>query len=134
MLMVVKEFMFDSAHYLPNYVGPCNRMHGHTYRLQVGVSGLIDPNTGMVVDFSKLNRVVKEILKDLDHQLLNEIQVPNFPSECPTAENMVSFFVNRISEELASLPSRQPEDFNLCMQVEMVRLWETPTSYAEWRR
>lgn len=132
--MVVKEFTFDAAHYLPNYIGPCNRLHGHTYRLQVGVSGHVNPNTGMVVDFSKLSKVVKGILEELDHHLLNEVHRPHFPFDCPTAENMVFFFVNTISKELVTLAQKEPEEFNLCLQVEMVRLWETPTSYAEWRR
>ena len=50
-ITVVKEFTFDAAHYLPGYNGKCNRPHGHTYRLQVGIEGEPDHSTGMVIDF-----------------------------------------------------------------------------------
>lgn len=124
-LLVVKEFTFDSAHMLPEYDGPCRFLHGHTYRLQVGVSGEVDPKTGMVLDFKDIkNQIRARIVDHLDHSYLNEpiggdIFVPGFPKHMPTAENMVLWIRDRLIQ--------------LGTDVAFVRLWETPTSYAEWR-
>lgn len=41
-MIVLKEFEFDAAHYLPEYNGKCERLHGHTYKLVVKVQGTPD--------------------------------------------------------------------------------------------
>lgn len=72
-MFVTKVFTFDAAHALTHYYGKCERLHGHTYRLEVTVEGPLDPRTGLVVDFALLKRVVKRhILNRLDHQNLND--------------------------------------------------------------
>ncbi len=120
MITVVKEFTFDSAHFLPNYEGACNRIHGHTYKLQIGVKGEIDPDTGMVIDFKKLNGLVDNlVIRKMDHQLLNNIADGRFPANNPTAELMSQYI---FAELQANLPDGVIMDF--------VKLWETPTSYA----
>ena len=45
------EFKFCAAHRLPNYDGPCNRVHGHNYRFEVEIRGEPDPHSGMILDF-----------------------------------------------------------------------------------
>lgn len=124
MIKVVKEFTFDAAHFLPNYDGPCCNMHGHTYKLQVGVVGPdFQPlRVGFVIDFAELKSIVKEkVLDVLDHTLLNEVQAPGFPRDNPTAELMAHWIAAVVGKHL-------PEE----IEVNFVRLWETPTSYAEW--
>lgn len=122
MIKVVKEFTFDAAHFLPNYDGPCCNMHGHTYKLQIGLAGEVGAD-GFVVDFSYLKKIVDMfIIKEVDHQLLNEIIGQDFPAENPTTENMVLWIVKRM------VPFTGESGANLVL----VRLWETPTSYAEW--
>jgi|SRR6056297_3493629 len=120
-ITVVKEFTFDAAHYLPEYDGKCKNLHGHTYRLQVGIKGEPDYFTGMVVDFVHLKSVVKRnIVNKLDHQYLNTLDtLPYFPFEVPTAETMVHWIVKVLS--------------NYWPHLSFVRLYETPTSFAEWR-
>lgn len=117
--IVVKEFSFDSAHYLPGYNGPCQFLHGHHYVLQVGYNGEVNLKTGMVVDFKDIKREVDPLIDELDHSCLNECKLVDFPKQLPTAENMVEWFVHRL--EISN---------KLCF----VRLYETPTSYAEWRK
>lgn len=108
---VTKEFVFDSAHQLEDYQGPCARVHGHTYKLQVTLEGMVNPATGMLVDFSTLKKIVNERIVDkLDHRMLNEVLDFN-----PTAELMAQWMFNLLREDLP---------------VVRVRLWETPTSYA----
>jgi len=127
----VKKFVFDSAHRLPNYNGPCQRLHGHTYTLLVGVRGATDEETGMVVDFADIKRAVKPLLQALDHQYLNELSslAPHgvrFPADLPTAERMVEWFARVLQTESQCWQSD--------VSLTFVRLYETPTSYAEWRK
>jgi len=124
--MVVKEFTFDSAHFLPLHKGKCHNLHGHTYKLQIGISvSRLDKN-GMVIDFADLKESTNYVLENLDHKCLNEISavglMHGFPADCPTAEMMVIWLA-----EVAL-----PKVLNPNMQIEKVRLYETPTSYAEW--
>ena len=119
---VVKEFTFDAAHYLPGYKGPCGRLHGHTWKLQVGVTGHIDGQTGMVMDFKDLKATVQdEVISVLDHTCLNEYDPDraSFPNLKPTAEFMLCWLVTVLK---ARLPN-----------ITFIRLYESATSYAEWR-
>ena len=118
-IMVVKEFTFDAAHRLPEHPGPCKNLHGHTYRLQVGVRGPVDPKTGMVIDFGTLKRIVVDLLSELDHSYLNEV----LPNIVPTAENIVCWIQDTLTRAVLSLS----------VSLVLIRLWETPTSYAEWK-
>ena len=61
-MFVLKEFEFDAAHYLPEYNGKCERLHGHTYKLVVKVEGTPDKE-GMVIDFIRGN-VYKKCCRD----------------------------------------------------------------------
>ena len=115
---VTKEFTFDSCHQLKEYKGACERLHGHTYKLQVTVKGTPD-NRGIVLDFKELKAICKlHIVEYLDHYNLNDKLPYN-----TTAENMVVHFYDIIKSHL--------EDTEI--DVVSVRLWETPTSYAEYR-
>lgn len=122
MLSVVKEFTFDAAHFLPGYDGNCRNLHGHTYKLQVGVTGPFD-SRGMVCDFQELKEVVTHYVDLLDHSFLNEIESLEFPKDQPTAERMVYWLA------LNLIPDIEAKSLHLSF----IRLYETPTSYAEWR-
>lgn len=111
MLTVTKIFTFDACHSLPDYVGPCARLHGHTYKLEVTVCGELTkkgPKRGMIIDFSVLKKIVeKEVISKYDHDFLN-----NF-FENPTAENMVV----RIGDDIdKALPKG--------VKLYSVKLWE----------
>ncbi len=71
---VVKELVFDSAHYITDHPGKCSNLHGGHYALKVKVKDRIDPATGFVVDYGYLKNVVKRLVVDrLDHQNLNYV-------------------------------------------------------------
>src|SRR3989304_1215330 len=115
MLTVTKIFEFEAAHCLPEYNGKCKNLHGHSYKLEVEVSGYVDEKHNkdkyptMVVDFGKIKHIVSfKILDYYDHADLNKHF--NFP----TAEAMVQEMVVTLQEYFI---------------VERVRLWETSTSY-----
>ena len=106
--MVSKEFTFDAAHHLFHYEGKCKSLHGHTYHLQIAVSGYLDER-GMTYDFGDLKSIYKDYL----------------PYMNTTAENMVFWIFQMTSQHL-------PEERGL--RLEYVRLYETPTAFAEFRR
>jgi len=69
---VVKELVFDSAHFITDHPGKCSNLHGGRYAMQVKVKDRIDPATGFVLDYGYLKKVVKHLVTDrLDHQNLN---------------------------------------------------------------
>jgi len=59
---------FSSAHIIPEYE-KCGRLHGHTYAVHAKIFGKPD-NKGIIVDFSVLKEVLKEVVNDLDHRIL----------------------------------------------------------------
>lgn len=79
--------------------GKCNNPHGHghTYGLEVTVEGPVQPDTGWVMDFADLKRVVAErVVNPCDRRNLN-VDVPFLAGVVPTAENIAL----RIWDELA---------------------------------
>ena len=116
---IAKEFTFDAAHSLPHSDGPCRRLHGHTYRVVVFARGAIHPidggsEEGMVVDFARIKACFKRRIEPLcDHQFLNETA----PVERTSAELLAVWMLREMRAELG--------------EVCAVRLYETPTSYAE---
>jgi len=124
-VLVSKEFTFDAAHHLHCYEGKCKNLHGHTYKVVFGISGFVD-EIGLVIDFGDIKEIWKqEIETYLDHRYLNE----TLPKMNTTAENMVVWIYEKMKESL----NKRSEKYN-DLRVEFVRLYETPTSYAEVRR
>lgn len=128
MITITKEFVFDAAHRLyrkelsleenQRIFGKCCKIHGHTYRLRITVSGPIDEN-GMIIHFSKLKGIVKElVIGRYDHAMLNEM--PEYLDIPPTAEIMAGHIFKVLEKELGK------REITLCSVV----LYETPTSWA----
>lgn len=87
-----------------------------------GISGFVD-EVGLVIDFGDIKEIWKNKIETfLDHRYLNE----TLPKMNTTAENMVVWIFEQMEAAIQELP-------NQC-RVEFVRLFETPTSYAEARR
>lgn len=98
---IFKEFTFEAAHRLPNVPEghKCSRLHGHSFRVEVHVSGDLDPQMGWVMDFSDIKEVVKPVIKELDHYYLNEIE----GLENPTSENVAKWLWQRLQTKLPLL-------------------------------
>ena len=60
--LVSKEFTFDAAHHLFHYEGKCKSLHGHTYHLQIAVSGFLDER-GMTYDFWRYQSYLQKLLR-----------------------------------------------------------------------
>ncbi|MBJ7965428.1 6-carboxytetrahydropterin synthase QueD [Bacillus cereus] len=126
-VMVSKEFTFDAAHHLHCYEGKCKNLHGHTYKVVFGISGYVN-EIGLAIDFGDIKEIWKnEIEIYLDHRYLNE----TLPAMNTTAENMVVWIYEKMAEALTK--ENRVNEYKGA-RVEFVRLFETPTSYAEARR
>ncbi len=118
-LKVCKEFVFDAAHHLPGYNGLCANLHGHQWKLEVEVIGEVDHSSGMVMDFSVLKKIVNEaVVRKFDHTLINDCLT------MPTAENMVTYIVGVLGDYFTTNVQG--------LSLSRIRLYETPTSFAEW--
>jgi len=135
MISISKSYSFDSAHRLENpdwtqeeneaIFGKCFSKHGHTYKLTVEVAAVLDTETGMVLNYFDLDKIVKPIVETLDHEDLNKI----FRNELggrTTAENMVREIRDRIEVYL--------EDRHPTVTLQSVTLQETPKTTAKWTR
>lgn len=94
MTTIFKEFAFEAAHRLPHVPAghKCGRLHGHSYRVEVHVSGTVDARTGMVMDFGDIKEAWKPLDEALDHRYLNEL----WNLENPTSENLARFVLERV--------------------------------------
>jgi 6-pyruvoyltetrahydropterin/6-carboxytetrahydropterin synthase len=98
---IFKEFTFEAAHQLPN-VPPghkCARLHGHSYRVAVHITGPVDDNAGWVRDFADLSRAMRPIVDCLDHYHLNDIE----GLENPTSEVLARWIWVRLQPVLPEL-------------------------------
>lgn len=140
-IRVTKVFTFDMAHALYGYDGPCKNIHGHTYELSVTLKGKIHkqvnhPKDGMVIDFTDFKRIVKqEIIDVFDHALVlnansahanlkgldEQFEKINYVPYQPSCENLLIDFLARITNKMPGHIS-----------INNLKLYETPTSYAEW--
>ena len=102
--------------------GKCNNpnFHGHNYELVVSVTGEIDPETGFVIDMKILKDLIKsEIEEALDHKNLN-VEVPEFRTLNPTAENIVIVIYNKLRPHIDSNK-----------ELEVI-LFETPRNFVTY--
>ncbi len=91
---------FSAAHLLRGYDGPCARLHGHNYRLEVEVEATRLDEIGLAVDFSEIRSAARAHIADFDHRHLNEI--PPFDQLNPTAENVAAVLFRRLAATLNS--------------------------------
>jgi 6-pyruvoyltetrahydropterin/6-carboxytetrahydropterin synthase len=68
---VTKDYLtFSAAHFITIADHKCESLHGHNYVVQVAVEGSVDPETGFVVDFAVLKRILRPTIDRLDHRVL----------------------------------------------------------------
>lgn len=98
---IFKIFTLEAAHRLP-HVPPehkCHRLHGHSFRVEVHVSGPVRVREGWVVDFADIGRAFQPLYEQLDHHYLNE--VPGL--ENPTSEHLARWIWQRLQPVLPGL-------------------------------
>jgi 6-pyruvoyltetrahydropterin/6-carboxytetrahydropterin synthase len=106
---IVKEFGFEAAHTFGHKPkGHENtRIHGHSFKVEVALSGEPDAVTGCVVDFESVTQAIEVVRGKLDHRFLNDIEGLGSPS----LENLASWIAGELRPhfpELASVTVRRP--------------------------
>jgi 6-pyruvoyltetrahydropterin/6-carboxytetrahydropterin synthase len=142
---IMKRLEFDAGHRIPNHASKCRNLHGHRYALEITLVGepIDAPGTsshGMLEDFSDVKRLAMEhLVEPWDHAFLvyeGDTQVlallaalPGHKTvvlpRVPTAENLVALAF----ETLAPIYT---DRFGNGLRLERVRLWETPTCWADF--
>lgn len=100
---IFKTFRFESAHHLPN-VPPghkCGRLHGHSYVVEIHVTGPLGATSQWVVDFADIAAAFEPLLDALDHRCLNEVE----GLENPTCERVAIWIWDRLKPRLPALSS-----------------------------
>jgi 6-pyruvoyltetrahydropterin/6-carboxytetrahydropterin synthase len=146
-LQVTKEFSWAMAHMLTNHDGLCKNLHGHTYKMSVTVQRRFEDHvvvkTGssqdMVVDFKDLKEIVEnEIVSPLDHSFVYwtkggalELEIAN---ACMRHKAKVKAFEFRPTAELMAanfFEVLEAQFLEVGLVLICVKVWETPTAYAE---
>lgn len=113
---IFKEFTFESAHRLPHVPAghKCGRLHGHSFKVGLHLTGPLDPHTGWIRDFAEVKAIFKPIYEQLDHNYLNDI--PGL--ENPTSEVIAKWIWDQVKP--------------LMPELSKVRIHETCTSGCEY--
>ncbi|OEU52954.1 MAG: 6-carboxytetrahydropterin synthase QueD [Desulfobacterales bacterium C00003106] len=89
---------FAAAHQLRNFGGPCENLHGHNWKIEISVASDMLNETGIVVDFAVIKKKTAAIIKELDHQFLNNLDP--FKDHNPSSENIAQYIAARLSAEV----------------------------------
>jgi len=119
MFIVSVQAHYDSAHYLRNYHGKCERMHGHRYVVELALTAEQLDEAGIAYDFVDVKKHLRALADRLDHENLNEL--PPFTELEPSAENQARYLYQEMKRLLPSAMSEA---------VLYVKVWETPTQFA----
>ncbi|MBP3709909.1 MAG: 6-carboxytetrahydropterin synthase QueD [Treponema sp.] len=124
------ECDFSAAHFLRDYNGKCESLHGHNYTVRVHVKGRELGNGGMLLDFAKLKHALRDVCSELDHTNLNDMTV--FLHN-PSAERIAKY----VYDALVARMKRDGYDLSyspakLGAHVSAVDVFETPTSRARY--
>jgi 6-pyruvoyltetrahydropterin/6-carboxytetrahydropterin synthase len=98
---VFRVFQIEAAHRLPNVPEghKCARLHGHSFRIEIHISGAVGRDSGWVMDFADLRQAFQPLFDQLDHHCLNDID----GLENPTSENLARWIWDRLQPGLPGL-------------------------------
>jgi len=133
-MRVTQQFEFSAAHRLHSpqltaennleVFGKCNNPHGHghNYVVEVTLAGSPDPTTGEVLSIPQLQRIVKSrVIQPLDHKNL-DVEIEFFRNVCSTVENIATYIFRQLDGQFAPA------------QLDSIRVYETPKTWAEVRQ
>jgi len=112
---------FAAAHRLREYDGNCERLHGHNWKIDVALRGEQLDKLGMLLDFREAKRLIQEVLGQLDHRCLNDVEP--FRETNPTTENIARTVFH-------ALAARLPQG----ILVRKVTAWESDHCGASYTR
>ncbi|GAB1233327.1 6-carboxytetrahydropterin synthase QueD [Ferrigenium sp. UT4] len=144
---ITRRLEFDAGHRIPNHASQCKHLHGHRYAIEITLSGDVVrtagvSDEGMVMDFTDVKRIAKEKVVDAwDHAFLvyrNDTVVLDFLNTLPQHKTVVLEVVPT-AENLARvaferLDAAYQDTYGNHLQLERVRLFETPNNWADYCR
>ena len=113
---------FAAAHNLINYQGDCENLHGHNWRVEVTVAARKLDDAGLGIDFKILKKQTNQLLDELDHKYLNDLEP--FKTDSPSSENISRYLFESLSDALNSDN----------VTVERVNVWESDNACASYTR
>lgn len=143
-MLITRRLEFDAGHRIPDHRSQCRHLHGHRYVIEISLSGNIidkagDAANGMVMDFSQVKDLAKASLVDeWDHAFLafsGDRAIVDFLDSLPdhktvildrvpTAENLARIAFDRLNAVYS-------DTYGNHLQLERVRLYETPNCWAD---
>jgi 6-pyruvoyltetrahydropterin/6-carboxytetrahydropterin synthase len=116
MYQLFVEEHFDAAHYLPNYHGKCEKLHGHRFKVVARLEAARLDETGLAYDFAQLKQHLREVLIQFDHTCLND--VPPLDKIGPSSENIAATIYDALQARLS----------NSSVKLVNIEVWESPTT------
>ena len=120
MYEIFTEGRIAAAHFLENYNGKCENLHGHNWVIRVYVKGNELDETGLLIDFTLIKKALEDVSEKLDHTLLNDNEF--FMENNPTAENIARWYF----EGLSGLLNKKD------VKVSKVTVWESEKQAASY--
>lgn len=116
MYQLFVEEHFDAAHYLPNYHGKCENLHGHRFKViaRLETAGLDE--TGIAYDFAQLKQHLRDVLSRFDHTCLNDVSPLDRIG--PSSENIAVTIYDALQPRFVQSP----------VELVSIEVWESPTS------
>jgi len=112
----------SAAHFLKDYNGKCEALHGHNWKIEVIVRRKALGEGNMAIDFSLLKRIADNILQRLDHKNLNAL--PYFKDQNPSSEAIARYIFHELEKHLAKEP----------VSIYRVNAWESRDSCAGYMK
>ena len=120
MFDVVVEQEISAAHQLKGYQGKCENLHGHNWKVRLEVTVRELDEIGLAIDFVELKAMLKEMLDEYDHKMLNDL--PEFSGMNPTSENLARLLYAKCREKIKARK----------IQIKDVTVWESPRSFIRY--
>ena len=111
---------FSAAHQIRGYGGKCEELHGHNWAVEATVQSPGINETGMVMDFAQLKKVLGKVLEEFDHKFINDL--PQFKEINPTSENIARLIYKSLEKAVTAQN----------IGLSSVTVWESDTSWATY--
>ena len=139
-MIITKEIEIDMGHRIPNHKSVCKNLHGHRYKIKVGIEVEVKTtkgksDEGMIIDFGDIKKALMMLDKKFDHRFMMYKKDPlakifkSLPNQeiifvdfIPTVENISKYFFNLLKPELKKSK----------VKIKYIKLWETPTSTVKY--
>lgn len=111
---------FSAAHQLRGYPGSCAEFHGHNWDVEIFVRGDKLNEIGILLDFRDLKDALNDVLKELDHVDLGNVE--EFKSLNPTSENLSRYIFYKLADRIEAVGGK----------LDRVSVYETPETRSTY--